>query len=179
MTESSLKIFLLAFAISVLWLIFFWDSFRRLVSIEKKTDQDKIYKRIKRLHPVYVFVTVIFLAMMVSYSFFPEIYSLFIPIERLDRPVINGIGLLVLKFSFVWLIISELKLDRRIRIYSEDVENLTLMIKVHIVEDNIIKGLLIMFIGIFITISNIAGILFCLLSIVFYLYSKRTFRKHQ
>ena len=156
-----------------LWLIFFWGSFRWFVFVGNKAEQCRTYNRKRYLHPVYSFFAAVFLMMMVLYSFFPHVYSIFVPIKKLDHPVINSIGVLIIKISFIWLIISKIILDKRIMLYSKDAGNPSHMMKVHMAEDKTIKGLLLMFIGVFVTISNFAGILLCLASLVFYMYSRK------
>ncbi|HEV8283615.1 MAG TPA: hypothetical protein VGQ09_04855 [Chitinophagaceae bacterium] len=174
MTENVLKISLPGFALVFLLVILYWNSFKKFGIIDKiEFNERHYYNRLKRLHSIYLIIMIIFFLMIFLYSFFTEIYSLFLPIDALDHPIINGIGFILLKFALGWVIITQIKLDNRIYRYSLDVNNLSLMAMVFKAEKNLIKGLLIMFAGVVITISNLIGIFLCLLALLYYFFSNR------
>ena len=170
MTATALKIFLPGFALVFLWIILFWNSYKKFGVIDKLLSNEKqYYNRLKRLHYICLFIMTVFLLMIFLYSLFLKVYNLFLPIDKLDHPVINSIGIIILKFALGWTFISQIMLDKSIYHYSEDIESLSRMERVFEAERNLIKGLLMMFIGVFTTISNIIGIGLCLFAVLFYL----------
>ena len=174
MTGITLRIYLPGFAIIFLAVALFWNSFKKFGIVDKTLPNEKdYYNRLNRLHYIYMVALLIFFIMIFLYSFFPKLYTLFLPIAILDHPVINIIGFYILKIALIWTIISQIKLDSRIYKYSLDRSNLTLMEMVFRSEKNVTRGLLTMFVGIVITISNVIGILICVMALSYYGFSNR------
>jgi hypothetical protein len=92
--------------------------------------------------------------------------------EALNHPGINMTGFLILKASLIWVLVIQLRLDEALFKYSRNIDALSSMEVVFYCERLLLKGILLMYIGMFVTISNIIGFILCVIAAFFY-YKKR------
>lgn len=170
MGSEVLKIFLPAFIVVFVLITFFWKWFRRLIRLEvyRKLEQTVSYKRVKRINGVFLVLFFLYVIMTFVYSLLPEMYYVFVPFESFDHPLINSAGVLLLKAALIWMIVAQLHIDKELYKYSRKSGDLTLMELVYFSERMFLGGLTVMFVGMFVTITNLIGILAGLISLYFY-----------
>jgi hypothetical protein len=170
MGSEVLKIFLPSFIILFICITFFWKWFRKATRADVYKDIEKTanYPRLKRINIVFKITLLLFGLMTLIYTFFPEFYFIFMPLDQFDHPLINSVGLLALKISLIWMLVAQLHIDKEVYKYSRNTENLSLMELVYFSERMFLSGLMVMFIGMFVTITNAVGIALGLTSIFLY-----------
>ncbi len=171
MTDPLLQMYLLAFMLVTTWLMVFWKQFRKLFNtkLEPTKINDLVkYNRLKRINSWYWAIFSAFGVMTIIYSFAPEFYFLFLPLDMFHHPVINTIGLLILKISVVWIVVAQLNIDKELYKYSRNIESLPAMELVSYSEHMLLSGMLILFVGYFTTITNIMGLLLVITSLIIY-----------
>jgi len=170
MTEDILKLYLPGFIVVFIWIAFFWRSFRKLSGIYKNLSADyKInYKRFKRINILYRGILIIFFIMITVFAFIPKLYKWFFPIDQLNHPAINITGFLILKIALIWIVVAQIILDREIYKYSRDIESLAAMETVYSAERTFLRGLIVMFVGMFVTLSNVISFMLVLFAVLFY-----------
>jgi len=172
MTDPILQIYLPAFLLVATWLIVFWQQFRKVTRItETSADIEKVrdYNRLKKVSMYFWLIFSMFSLMTIIYSFAPKFYFMFIPLDKFHHPVINVMGLLIIKIAIIWIVIAQVHIDKELFKYSRNIRSLTAMELVQYSERILITGLLVLFIGFFVTITNIIGFLLVLLGALFYL----------
>jgi hypothetical protein len=106
--------------------------------------------------------------MIVVFSFLPGLYKWLFPIQPLNNPVINLTGFLILKVALVWVVVAQVLLDKELYRYSRNTEDLIAMEMVYANERIVLKGLIIMFIGMFVTLSNLVAVVLVLVALIIY-----------
>lgn len=161
MTDPLLQMYLPIFMLMATWLIVFWKFFRK-GTVLRETFQDMEiemkYNRLKRVGVVFWLIFCVFGIMTVIYSIVPEFYYLFLPLDMFHHPVINSMGLLIMKIALVWIVIAQIHIDKELYKYSRNIENLSAMELVRYSEKMLLAGMLVLFIGFFTTITNIIGL---------------------
>ncbi|UZR98939.1 hypothetical protein [Chondrinema litorale] len=173
MTDPDLQIYLPAIMLVACWLTIFWRHFRKITQIAKDIyDVDNIleYNRLKRVSGYFWVIFSVFSFMTIIYSLFPDLYYLFIPLDVFHHPIINSIGLLILKVAIIWILVAQITIDKELYKYSKDIESLSAMELVRYSEQTLLAGMLVFFIGFFTTITNFIGFLLVILGI--YIYHK-------
>lgn len=170
MTEDVLKLYLPAFIIVFIWVALLWRSFTRFSGICKNLKSRHInsYSRLKRIYIVYRCIIIVFFVMIVVFSFLPGLYKWLFPIQPLNNPVINLTGFLILKVALVWVVVAQMMLDKELYKYSRDIESLSAMEMVHVNEKILLKGFIVMFIGMFVTLSNLLAVVLVLIALIIY-----------
>jgi hypothetical protein len=170
MTEDILKLYLPGFIVVFIWIAFFWRSFRKLSGIYKNFSAEyKIhYNRFERINMLYRGILIIFFIMITVFAFIPKLYKWFFPIDQLNHPAINITGFLILKIALVWIVVAQIILDKEIHKYSRDIESLAAMEMVYSTERVFLRGLIVMFVGMFVTLSNVISFILVLFSLVVY-----------
>jgi len=170
MYQDSLKLFLPSFMILSLGIVFLWGLIRRrkaeLRQIAFKSD--RILKNIIRIDRIYKIFLLIMTVICFLFSYLPDYYNLFLPIKQLDIPIINGIGILMLKLSLIWIIVAQLFIDKELFEIRENITELN-KAKLFIYSQKVLmSGLLMLFISFFVTISSIAAIVICIMAYLSY-----------
>jgi hypothetical protein len=171
MPDKTLQIYLPSFLFAFLLITFFWKWIRHLLKMNTfpNIEETTNYKRVKRVDIAYRIIFMVFAIMIMIYTFYPNLYFIFIPLEPFDHPIINSFGLLVLKIAFILVVTAQVHIDKELYKYSRDISNLKAMELVHYSERIMLGGLALMFVGIFVTITNIIAILAALLGLFVYL----------
>lgn len=157
-----LQIFLPAFMIVFLGTISAWSHVRRNKSVQLSSFHRKIFKTELKLVDLFFKVLLfISVALAVVYAYFPDYYYLAGPIDWLDIPIVNAIGVLVLKTSLVWIVMAQFNIERTIALFNSGIERGSLHKLLSYSQKLLLTGMLLMFFGLFITISSIVAIFIC------------------
>lgn len=178
MGTEVLRIFLPSFIVIFICITFFWKWFRRITNANEYKDIEQVanYSRLQRINHVFKVVLLMFSFMTLIFSVYPEYYHMFIPLAVFDHPVINSIGILLLKVALVWMIIAQLHIDKELYKYSRHIEDLRLMELVYFSEKMFLGGLIVMFVGMFVTLTNLVAIFMGVISILVYFRSVYKYR---
>jgi vacuolar-type H+-ATPase subunit I/STV1 len=172
MTDPTLQMYLPAFMVIATWLIVFWKQFRKISRIpEPEPTTQKIieYNRLKRISLIFWIIFSLFGVMTIIYSLVPEFYYVFLPLDIFHHPLINVIGLLIMKIAIVLIVVAQVHIDKEIYKYSRNIESLSAMELVRYSEKMLLTGMLVLFIGFFTTITNIIGLLLVVTGVIIYL----------
>ncbi|MCE3226067.1 MAG: rane protein [Bacteroidetes bacterium] len=182
MNDHSLQTYLPAFLVAFVLITFLWKWMRRFFRMKEYDDiENKVsYQRFKRIDTIFKIIFFLFCLMIIVYVFVPEFYSIFIPIESCDHPFINSIGLLILKAAFVWIVVAQVSIDKELYKYSRDINSLKAMELVYYSEQMLLGGLAVMFVGMFVTLTNVVGIIIGIVAVIIYLkvFSFKLLRKN-
>jgi hypothetical protein len=167
---------MLSFLAIFIWIYFFWRAFRFVFGglFGLNTELLRKNKRINRphvLHHVYQVLVINFTVMIVVYSLFPKAYAMFLPIEKMDHPLINTFGAMLLKIAIVALLLSQVQIDKFIcwRLSEKHMDESSAP-ELHLEDVRLAQSLLFCFVCIFITLSNFFGLVLC--GVAVYLYLK-------
>lgn len=171
MTDSALQTYLPAFIMVFLLVTFFWGWFRKITKLYNLANVEKSanYDRLKRIAYIFKIIFIIFTIMTIIYAFIPDFYFVFIPFEVFNQPIINTIGVLILKVALAWMVVAQILIDKELYKYSRNMGDLSAMELVHYSERMFLGGLVVMFIGMFVTITNLIGIVIGTLALLSYL----------
>lgn len=183
MTDPILQMYIPAFMLVAACLTIFWALFRKNSNRPMTTPDSEViksYKRLKRVSRYFWIIFTIFGIMAIIYSAFPEFYYLFLPLDQFHHPVINTIGLLIMKISILWIVLAQIHIDKELYKYSRDIESLSAMELVRYSEKMLITGMLVLFIGFFTTITNIIGLLLVVSGVLIYfnLFCKNNLQRY-
>jgi len=182
MTDPTLQMYLPAFMLVATWLIIFWKQFRKVTRISDPAATNEIileYNRLKRVSGYFWIIFSLFGVMTVFYSLVPEFYYVFLPLDKFHHPLINVMGLLIMKIAIVWIVIAQVHIDKELFKYSRNIESLSAMELVRYSERMLLTGMLVLFIGFFTTITNFIGLLLVGLGLAIYLKMFFTNPPHQ
>ena len=170
MTDPKLQMYLMSCMVVTMTILLFWGKFRKGLKITtyESPDQQVNYKRIKRVSILFWMIFSLFGFMVIIYASLPELYFMFLPLDYFHHPLINSVGLLIINLSIAWIVVAQLHIDKELFKYHRDIECLKAMELVSYSESMLLSGMLILFLGIFITITNIVGMVLTLLGIVFF-----------
>jgi hypothetical protein len=109
--------------------------------------------------------------MTITYAYLPTYYRFFLPIDRLNHPFINSLGFMALKISFAWVVVSQILFEREIVKYGTEKDVNPRLI--YYAEVRLLKGTLLMFVSMVVTISNAVGILLLFVALLIYLHMEQ------
>lgn len=166
MNTEILRIYLPAFMMVFLIVVYAWSHFRRgQLSVTRQRIDGRISDEIKIVNGNFRILFVAALALSALYAFLPQHYHFTGPIELMDQPVINVMGLLILNASLVWIVVAQFNVEKTVGMLLSGLE---LDQKQKLVDNSqrlMLTGMFIMFLGLFITISSAASILICLVAV--------------
>lgn len=176
MTEPYIQVYLLACVTVSMAILFWWSSLRRKFRINSAELAAKSlrYQRVGRVGTTFWLIFLVFVLMVIIYATFPSLYFVFLPLDIFHQPLINLIGMLVTKIAIGWIIVAQLHIDKELTRYLRDIESLAAMEMVAYSEGLLLTGMLLFFAGIFITITNVVGLILLLFGLYHYL-KKRTY----
>ncbi|MEP0366243.1 MAG: hypothetical protein ABJN36_02675 [Cyclobacteriaceae bacterium] len=174
MTDPLLQIYLMSCMVVAMAILVFWGQFRKRLKLRSYPSPDKLvnYKRIKRVGVVFWIIFSLFGIMVIIYGVAPDLYFLFLPLDTFHHPLINNIGLFITKLAIAWLIVAQIHIDKELFKYSRDIEHLPTMELVSYSEGMLLSGMLVLFLGIFTTITNVVGVILTLLGVLFFIKGK-------
>jgi hypothetical protein len=166
MTRPYIEIFLPVFILAFLFLFLIWNYKwkRGIQGLYEKRNYLKDIIQVNLFFHVLLAIAVLIIGL---YAFIPEYYQFLLPIDELDIPLVNDIGLFILRIAFFWLlssIIYTIILFRKI-----EKEKVKKPVEVYVYAQKIVlvSGA-IMLIGLFITISSVAAFLLSLVGFICY-----------
>ncbi|HVF96858.1 MAG TPA: hypothetical protein VM871_06045 [Flavisolibacter sp.] len=84
---------------------------------------------------------------------------MFVPIDYLNEHTVNGIGVLLLRLSLAWVIVAQLLLKRAMERFSlTESKNPLPVLKA---KKNYLVAVLVMFVGMMVTPTNVVAIVLC------------------
>ncbi len=171
MTDPILQMYLPTLMLVFLGLTFFWGWLRRATPLKQYAQAiTKVqYNRLERIDVVFKIIFAIFGIMTIIYSALPELYFIFIPFDIFHHPLINGFGLIILKVAVAWIVAAQIHIDKELYKYSRNISDFKAMELLYYSETVLLKGLLIVFIGMSVTITNLVGILLGVFAICYLL----------
>lgn len=163
-----LPIFILLFAI----LSFLWRRVRIKKSLAMIKGDSEILNKLSLLNRLYTGMFILVAGVVFLYAFYNEMYNwLAVPFHALDIVPINNFGVLILNISLIWIISTQMNLDTSVyRIASGKLDWETTQKIIIYSEKSILIGFLIMFVGVFVTISSLGSLLLALVSILIYYF---------
>jgi hypothetical protein len=162
MDQASLQTFLPAIMLVFIAIIVFWESVRRNKRVKIVQIASVRLSQIKTVDTAFKVMMVVSMAIVVIYSYFPEYYYWTMPIDPLDRPVINTIGVLILKIAMAWIVLAQLNIDRAIFLINSGLDEWSYKRMFVYSRKLVLSGMLVMFLGLFVTISSVGTILICI-----------------
>lgn len=163
MDHQMLKLFLPAFMVVFIGTLSVWAYIRKKKSIVLDVSvKKKIRPELKLVDIFFKLLLAVSIALSVVFSYFPEYYYLTGPIHWLDNPLINNIGVLTLATSLIWTVMAQFNIERTIALLNSGVEQASFKKLLDYSQKLILTGMLIMFFGLFITISNLIAIFVCI-----------------
>jgi hypothetical protein len=166
MDQHTLQIFLPAFMVVFFGTLSLWSHLRKNKSIRLlAADRKKIQPELLLVDAFFKVLLVLAMMIALMYAFFPEYYFVAGPIPLLDNPVVNLIGVLVLTTSLFWMVMAQFNIERTIALINSGVKELRFDQLLSYSQKLLLTGMLIMFIGLFITISSVLAIIICVTAI--------------
>ena len=164
MTSSDIKIFLPVFMLLFMVVFLVWNyTFRK--RIQKK--QEYYLMPFTRINQFFQVMLVLAAVIVGLYAFFPEYYLLLIPIDSLDRPLINDLGGFILRIAFFWLVSSMIHTYLLFRNLQK--ENSKKPVEVYAYAQKIVLvSIALLLVGLAITISSVGAFLLSLVGLFYY-----------
>jgi len=172
MTDPILQIYLPVFMLVATWLIVFWKQFRkakRFTVVSINNVKLKEYNRLKKASRFFGIIYTVFGVMTIIYSLFPQLYFVFLPLDKFHQPLINELGLIIIRVAIVWIVFAQIYIDKLLHKYSQNIERLSALDLARYSELMLLTGMLVLFIGFFTTITNLIGLVLVALCVVIYL----------
>lgn len=156
MDLHTLQTFLPAFMTVFIGTVSAWSHIRKNKFIRLTPPMGKSIQKEVRLVD-YFFKCLLLIAFTIAlvYSFLPEYYYIARPIEWLDNSFINWIGILTLATSLIWIVVAQFNIERTIALANSGVEEISFQRLVSYAQKLLMTGMLIMFLGFFLTLSSI------------------------
>lgn len=166
MNYEQLRTFLPAFITVFIMALTLWTCMTKRKNgriIGPSIKHRKEFKKIKRIETTFKILLAVFSGIIILYSLFPEYYKAFVgPIEALDHPFVNNMGVLILKISLASLVVAQLNIDRTIFKINQGLDEWHYLKLLSYSEKILLFSLLMMFIGVFVTISSLLSVVLCL-----------------
>lgn len=172
MPDPILQMYIPAFMLVAAGLIIFWKQFRKANKItELNTTTKKIIEHniLKKVSGYFWIIFSLFGVMTIIYTLIPELYYLFLPLEKFHHPFIDAIGLLIMKIAIIWIVIAQIHIDKELYKYSRNIESLSALELFRYSERMLLTGMLVFFIGFFTTITNLIGFILVAFGVIIYL----------
>lgn len=175
MTDTLIQMYLMACLVVAVAILLFWGMFRRRIKLSEAESPDTLthYQRIKRVSKLFWAIFFAFGLMVVVYSALPDFYFVFLPLDIFHHPWINSIGMLTTKLAIVWIIVAQIHIDKELFKYVRNIESLQTMELIWYSEGMLLSGMLMLFIGILITITNVIGLFLTALATIVYFRRRR------
>lgn len=169
MDYNSLQIFLPAFMIVFLGTVTIWSRLRKRKTIRLSYAlKSAITTEIKLVDLTFKMLLLFGVTVAVVYAYFPEYYYITGPIAWLDIPIVNTIGVLILKCSLIWVVMAQFNIERSIALANSGVDEVKHARLINYSQKLILTGFLIMFLGLFITISSVLAVIIFLAALILF-----------
>ncbi len=174
MSDRLVSVLLIGFAILFLFVVLAWIPLRRMFGIHhpEYTKTLHKYNRLSGIHISFRIILVAFAIVSFVYFVYPQTQSWFVPIHWLNNDYVNATGFVILFIAFILVVLNQLKLDKSLHDYYFDPLKQSDSSLVPKTESNLLKSILLVFVGLFVVVSTIAtGMLLIVALIVYYLRS--------
>lgn len=169
MDYKTLQIFLPAFMVVFFGIVSLWSHFRKRKPIRLNQGyKNRITPEVRLVDVFFKILLLLSIVVALVYAYFPEYYYVTGPIAWLDIPLVNTIGVLILKCSLIWIVMAQFNIERSIALINSGVEQASFNKLLNYSQKLILTGFLIMFLGLFITISSVVAILIFLAAVVLF-----------
>lgn len=168
MDRNSLEIFLPAFVIVFFGIVAFWAQVRRRKSVRVVSNENGIVLWVRRIDNFFKLMLIGSVVVVFLYSYLPEQYNMLGPIDPLDHPVVNTIGVLVLKLSLIWIVMAQLNIDKSVFMINQGIYEWSHRKLILYSQKLLLSGMVLMFAGLCITISSIGTIVISLVSLILF-----------
>lgn len=172
MLATILQIHLFIYLLIVSWLLIFWQLAKDIrwgIFFHSDDNEHQTIKRIKSARKFYWVLFVLYAVIITVFSFYNNGYSIFIPIESLNHNAVNFCGLIILKLAFIFFVCSHIHIN-------VDHKKITKQVSSHESIQRLLKSerltllsKLFMFVGLFVTLSNMASLIITFIAIMVYL----------
>lgn len=167
MDTDALQFFLPAFMAVFFGLVAVWARVRKRKRVKTSGPRnDAFLARVRFADGLFRVLLVISVSIAVLYSYFPEYYYITGPIHALDHPLVNAAGVLILKVSLFWIVLAQFNIERTIALLNSDIRRMSYHRLISYSEKLVLTGMLIMFLGLFVTLSSVVAIVVCLVAVV-------------
>lgn len=162
MSQFNLEVFLPILMLFFLVVFLAWNiSFQLRISKSKKIIMSSL-TRINHFFQVLLGVAAFIVGV---HAFFPEFYFLLIPLDSLDKPLINNTGGLILRVAFLWLLSSMLHTFFIFRKMPDKQRNGEMYVYA---QKTVLTSVVLLLIGLALAISSLGACLLCLGGLYFY-----------
>jgi hypothetical protein len=145
-----------------------WAHFRKRQKVRLLISKTGIYRKVQVIDTVFKIMLISLMLIVFIYTYFPEYYNVFAPIDFLDHPVINTTGVLILKISLAWIVIAQLTIDKSVLRINMGIDEWSYNKLILYSEKLLLSGMLVMFFGFFVTISSVVSVIISLISLVMF-----------
>lgn len=180
MKDQYLQMYLLACVVVSMAILLLWGMARKKLSVNEPHDPLAFsqYHRIKRVSLWFWLIFSAFILMVVIYSIVPDLYFVFFPLDVFHHPLINNIGILVTKLAIAWIVVAQLHIDKELYKYLRDMESLSAMELLWYSEGKLLAGMLFLFVGISITITNVVGLFLVVTCLIIFIKIRRSVHRN-
>jgi hypothetical protein len=163
MNRSNLEVFLPLLLLFFLLVFLFWNiSFQQRLLKSKKNYLPRL-TRINQFFQVMLGLAALIVGL---YAFLPKFYILLIPLDSLDKPLINDVGGFIMRIAFFWLISAMLHTSFLFR-KLPDQQKVKLEVYVY-AQKTVLTSVVLLLVGLAVTISSLGAFLLCVLGSYFY-----------
>jgi hypothetical protein len=157
-----LEIFLPGFFLMFIGFAWIWSFIRSRRTVRVVKLENRISAHFRKMKAGFTALMALSMCVVLVYCYLPEYYSLTAPIDLLDRPDVNVVGILVLKLSLIWIVTAQLSIDRTIYKINAGIRDWSYSRLIQYSERLLLAGLTVMFVGLFVTISSVLTIIICI-----------------
>jgi protein-S-isoprenylcysteine O-methyltransferase Ste14 len=165
----SLRYFLPAYLFVYLLSAFVWRSF----VVWKTTGINPVvFKRTDSAHDyigrLFRLLFALIVIIVLVYSFWPNSYGVFMPIEWLERSLVRWIGVTLLSLSLLWTVLAQTQMGYSWRIGIDEEHRTSLVVEgiFRISRNPIFLGMIVTLVGLFLIIPNAITLLILVLGFV-------------
>lgn len=167
--ESHLGQPLLAFAFAFYIMAVLWGEFRKKHPkvLHLLNTLDEADKRLIENGKFFKILVMCFTTIVLCFALYPYIYSTFIPIDGLDNPYVNLLGVIILGVSLIRLTIAQVDFDKEL--YNiHGIPGSANYIDISLHSKRIVTGYLLMFLGLTIILSNLVSTVLLISAFIVY-----------
>lgn len=156
-----LSILLLVYLLLFFGLAFFWRSYRvwRTTGINpyrlanQEYQRDDVHGLVSRLFRLTLVGTAL---VVLAYAIFRPLYAFFAPFTWLERPIVLGVGWVLLLSALIWVLVAQFQMGNswRIGIDTEHRTELVTQGVFNLSRNPIFLGMRVMLVGLFLTLPN-------------------------
>jgi len=170
MSDRLLSILLIGFSALFLFIILWWTAFKKIFHLSDPTyNAARIqYDRLKGINIYYRLILVAFTVISFIYFYYPKSHDWFLAIPWLNNDYVNITGFVILLVAFVLVISNQIKLDKSLHLFYFDPALQNDSRLVPNTEKNLLKSILLVYVGLFTVVSTVATAILIVIAIFIY-----------